>query len=268
MWARRAALALLPLALLGAARAEPSAGEGAAEAGPREVFRVDPVVDGAVIGVTALGNLVPWLLEDRIIRVRCPCDPGEVNRFDRWAIGLHSDAAATASEVTVWLALLGPPAADALALGRSRALLEDAVVFAEALSVNGALATLAKYTTQRPIPRAYEGEASYLGKPGSYRAFWSGHTSTAATALVVAAWTLRLRYGEQGWPWWVAALGTASVAVERVAGGHHFPTDVIVGAAAGWTVGTAIPLLHRRPDGAVALGVAPAGRGLALVGRF
>jgi membrane-associated phospholipid phosphatase len=235
---------------------------------PREVYRVDPAVDGAIIAIAGLGNLVPWLLEDELIDLRCPCDRGEVNRLDRWAIGLHSDAAAHASSATLYLALLGPPLADWAVLGRSRALVEDLTVFAETLAVNGALDTLVKYTVQRPIPRAYEGEPAYIHKPGSYRAFWSGHTSATVAALTATAWTTRLRYGERVWPWIVAGVGGASVAVERVWGGHHFPTDVVAGFISGATVGTVVPLLHARRGPGGRLGLAPLGRGLALVGRF
>ena len=39
------------------------------------------------------------------------------------------------------------------------------------------------------------------------------------------------------------ALASATAAL-RVAAGEHFPTDVIVGAAAGSAVGAAVPLLH------------------------
>jgi len=47
----------------------------------------------------------------------------------------------------------------------------------------------------------------------------------------------------------VGLLITGSVAVERVASGHHFPTDVTVAAVAGTAVGLTVPWLHfRRGD--------------------
>jgi membrane-associated phospholipid phosphatase len=258
---RSAAVLALVAGLAGVPSAAP------AEALPREVYRVDPVIDGAIIGAAGLANLVPWLLEDRLIDLRCPCDRREVNRLDRSAIGLHFDTAAHVSDATLVLALVGPPIADWAVLGRSRALAEDLTVFAETLAVNGALDTLVKYTVQRPIPRAYAGEPAYLRRPGSYRAFWSGHTSATVAALTAAAWTARRRHGEHGWPWIVAGVAGASVAAERVLGGHHFPSDVVAGLLSGATVGTVVPLLHAR-RGTGRLGLAPAGRGLALVGRF
>ena len=233
---------------------------------PRSVYRIHPA-DWAVIGAGALASFLPWALEDDIIDLRCPCDPDEVPRFERFAIGLESDAATAASNVTVALAVLVPPAADLLVLGWSRPLLEDAVVLAETLAVNGAVVTVVKYAVQRPIPLAYAGDPHYVKEPGSYRAFWSGHASTTFAALTAAAWTIRLRHGERVWPWIVAGVVGASVAVERVAGGHHFPSDVVVGALAGAALGTAIPLLHARRE-EPALSIVPARRGLALRGRF
>jgi membrane-associated phospholipid phosphatase len=105
-----------------------------------------------------------------------------------------------------------------------------------------------------------------------YRAFYSGHTSTAVAALTASAWTLHFRDGPQAWPWIVTGVVGASVGVERVLAGRHFPTDVLVGGAAGFAVGTAIPWLHvRRPSGERALRdvrLVPAGRGFALAARW
>ena len=44
----------------------------------------------------------------------------------------------------------------------------------------------------------------------------------------------------------MAAGVSASVAVERVAAGWHFPTDVLAGALVGTTVGVVVPALHLR----------------------
>ena len=263
--------ALALAAALGAVTgATPAARPRAAPPGDRarSVYRIDPSVDGLVLAVSGLAITLPWLLEDRIIDVRCPCDPSEVPRWERFAIDLESPGAAFASDVTVALSFLVPPAAALVHLGWSRAFLEDLVVFAETLAVNGALVTAAKYTVQRPIPLAYADDPAWVNEPGSYRAFYSGHASTAFAALTAAAWTIRFRFGECVWPWVATAVIGTSVAVERVAGGHHFPSDVIVGAAVGLAVGTAVPLLHLRRDPDRPVRLVPWGRGVALVGRF
>ncbi len=232
----------------------------------RDVHRVAPPLDVAVIAAATAANLVPWLLEDRIIRLRCPCDPAEVPRWERFAIGNKSAAADVAANATLAAAALGPAAWSALGAGSAPAFWHDAVVLAEASLVTGALVTATKYFVwQRPIPLAYAGDPAYVREPGSYRAFPSGHTATVASLLTAWAWTARLRDGA-AWPFLVAAAGTASVAVERVAGGQHFPSDVIVGAVVGGGVGTAVPLLHARGERRLAL--VPRPRGLSVVGTF
>jgi membrane-associated phospholipid phosphatase len=257
--------ALAVAALVAAGRA------GAAEPGAtssRDVYRVAPLLDGAVIAAATAANVVPWLLEDRIIDERCPCDPAEVPRWERFAIGKKSAAADLAANATLVAASVGPAVWSAFTAGSAPAFWHDAVVLAEATLVTGALTTTTKYFIwQRPIPLAYAGDPAYEREPGSYRAFWSGHTSTVAASLTAWAWTVRLRDGATVWPFLVAAGTTASVGIERVAGGQHFPSDVLVGALAGGAVGTAVPLLHARgAERRVTL--VPRSRGMTLVAAF
>lgn len=212
---------------------------------PPAIYEVSFPVDGAVIGVSALGILVPYALSSRIIHPTCPCSPSSVNSFDRGVIGNASDTADLVSNVTVGLAIVAPPVADWLALGASRTLLDDLVVFTESLTVNGALNTAVKYAVQRPIPRAY-GDPAAAASPGSYRSFYSGHTSLTFAALATTSVTLNARYRLTWQPWVATVVIGASVALERVLAGYHFYTDVLVGAAAGAAVGVAVPLIHLR----------------------
>ncbi len=212
---------------------------------PAAVYQVNLPLDLAVIGAGALGGIIPYALASDLIHPSCPCSASSVNAFDRGAIGNHSDAADWVSTATVGLTIAVPPVADWLAVRRGRVWLDDMVVFAEALSVNGALVTLAKYTVQRPIPRAYS-DPAVAATVRSYRSFYSGHASFAFAALSTAAVTVNLRYGLTWEPWALTVLIGGSVAVERVVAGYHFPSDVLVGAAAGALVGAGVPLLHAR----------------------
>jgi membrane-associated phospholipid phosphatase len=246
---------------------DPSGGD--ADAAPparsRTVYRLDARVDGTVVVASGLAILLPALLSSRLVDERCPCDREAVNAWDRGAIGNHDDTMATASTVTAGLAVAVPLALDWALLGAGDALAADVVVFAETLLVNGALTQLVKYSVQRPTPRTYAGDPEALRSPRGYLAFYSGHTSLTAAALTAAAFTARQRYGEHGWPWLVAAAVVASVAVERVAAGRHFPTDVVSGAAAGAAIGLAIPWLHLRSP---SLRVVPSPGGVAVAARF
>src|SRR5438552_3978274 len=69
------------------------------------VYEIRPWIDGPVLGVAALGASVPVLLQSHIVHKRCPCDPEDVNSFDRPVIGNHSRLASYTSHVTVALAI-------------------------------------------------------------------------------------------------------------------------------------------------------------------
>jgi membrane-associated phospholipid phosphatase len=242
---RRPRIVLVLSLLAGsAARARPAAAEPRPD-DPDAVYDVSLPIDGAIVAVTAAGALIPYTLASHLIHPSCPCSPASVNAFDRGVIGNASDTAGWISDATVALAIVAPPVADWLALRRGRPFLDDLVVFAESLSVNGALVTLTKYTVQRPIPRVYSNPA-LAGDVGNYRSFYSGHTSLAFAAMSTTSVTLDARYGLTWQPWLVTALVGGSVAVERVLGGYHFYSDVLVGAAAGVTIGTLVGVAHLR----------------------
>jgi membrane-associated phospholipid phosphatase len=218
---------------------------------PKSVYHVSAAVDIPVTVGAGLVLAVPNFYADRLIKPRCPCDPNEVNAFDRGAIGNQSTTAAKLSDVTVSVAILAPLAFDAVDLGGfNQTWWEDAVVFGEVLAINGALVTAVKYIAQRPLPGTYAGDPSLIDSPEGYRSFYSGHASNAFAALAATAMTIRLRYGEKTWPWIVTGVVGTSVALERVAAGRHFPTDVITGAVMGTAVGIIVPWLHSRERGA------------------
>ena len=219
-------------------------------AGP-SVYRVNLAIDGAIIAVTGAGALIPYTVASHIITPTCPCDPHSVNSIDRTVIGNASDVADWVSTVMAGAAIIAPPLADWIALRDVMPWLEDVVVFTEAISVNGALVTTAKYIVQRPIPRVYSGAAS-AHDPGNYRSFYSGHTSLTFAALSTASVTLNRRYGLTWQPWVATAIVGASVAMERVFAGQHFYSDVVVGAIAGTLTGIGVARLHLRgPDAAI-----------------
>jgi hypothetical protein len=96
-------------------------------------------------------------------------------------------------------------------------------VFTEALTVSGALFTMAKHVAGRPFPRTYAGDPDLVGRPGGYRSFYSGHTSLTFTALSVSSITIGRRYGVHFLPWLTTIVVGTGVGVAMVAGGWHFP---------------------------------------------
>lgn len=247
----------------------PAAARAAASSeDPPAIYRVDLRIDAPVIVAGAAAGIIPYAFTSRLIHPTCPCAASAVNAFDRGTIGNSSDAADWISSATVALTLVAPPLADWLALRRGRIWLDDAVVYAESLSVNGALVTAVKYAVQRPVPRAYT-DPALAADPASYRSFYSGHAAFAFAALSVASVTADVRYGLTWQPWAITVAVGGSVAAEKVLAGYHFPTDVIAGAAAGTAVGVAVALLHLRSRGLRLSAFRPPlgeGAGLALAG--
>lgn len=225
----------------------PVQGEAGLPTKPLSVYEVEPVRDFGITSLALAGGAFPYLFAKRWIRPSCPCDPAQVNGFDRGAIGNVSQTAIVVSDVTLLTSILGPALLDFWALGFSSELYEDMIVYTQALAISGALVSLTKHLVQRPLPRVYAGKAPELiNEPEGYRSFYSGHTTLAVTALSAAAVTANLRYRAGVVPWIVAGtLGTA-VSVGRILGGVHFASDVLVGAAMGTAVGTLVPLLHSR----------------------
>jgi membrane-associated phospholipid phosphatase len=238
---------------------------------PEDIYQVHPVVDGAIIGASVAATIGIYVFAAGSIDTRCPCDRDEVNPFDRFAVGYHSDTAAVISDFTVGAALLVPVALDWLALRDLGIYAEDLTVYAQAIGITATLMTTAKQLTGRPFPRTYAGDPTLVNSANGYRSFFSGHTSLTFTALGVASFTIGERYHVRLIPWLITAAVGISVAVERVAAGWHFPTDVIAGALVGTAVGVVVPAIHlRRLDIWPTLSMLPDGRGpnLSLSGHW
>src|SRR3954469_2682178 len=237
------------------------------DAPARDVYEVHLAVDVPVTVVAGRAGLVRILFEDQLARKSCPCDPSGINALDRGTVGNHSAAAGVAANVTVYGVMAALPIVDLLDVGFSRTWGDDLMIYAETLAIDTALQNATNFIVARPRPRTYAGDPAFLSSAEGYLSFYAGHVSTAFASLSMAAFTIRKRYGERIWPWIVAGLIASSVAVERVASGHHFPTDVAVAALVGTGIGITVPSLHLRRDDHVQ--IVPLGsNGLGLAGSF
>lgn len=157
------------------------------------------------------------------------------------------------------------------------------VIVAESVAAAGTVTATLGLLTGRPRP--YVTPAFAAAHPAAhaqltadnadllYRSFPSGHTATAAALYFsVASVAGRDRYVLTGSrDVWVAGyvgagLLTAGTGVFRVVQGVHYPTDVLVGALHGASLGVLIPLLHHHGGDGLTVGFT--GRGLALSGTW
>jgi membrane-associated phospholipid phosphatase len=186
-----------------------------------------------------------------------------VNALDRFAIGQDSQLAEWLGNLGTILGIATPFVVDWVdTRGQRKAFVQDAIVITQALALNGALNTAVKYIVQRPLPETYHGVVrNRVGKPRGYRAFYSGHVSSLATALAAGCITVRMRHGRLPWrwPWLLSAAVTGLVGVGRIFSGKHFPTDVLVGAPVGAAIGAAVPLVHAHEDVLSKHGMVPRG---------
>jgi len=231
------------------------ASPAAAQEAPRPL-RLDLAPTLAVTGGAAGAALLADLLHGPLAPSGCRIC--ETNDLDRWARGqLRWSDTASARRVSDVLLVATPAlAVGGLALsgwragGGRRAILEDALVTAEAVSVAVLATQVAKYAFGRRRPDAWADPGAAGGRDANL-SFWSGHTAATFAAATAAGTVARLR-GYPAWPW-ILGLGVASAAAcgwLRIAADRHWATDVLVGAAVGSLAGLGMPAwLHGTQDG-------------------
>ena len=99
------------------------------------------------------------------------------------------------------------------------------------------------YGEEAPLERREEATAAL--------SFFSGHTAVAFSVATGMFNLFRRRYGSSPITWIWLGLSTVAasmVALGRVMGGDHFPTDVIAGAAVGTAAGFIVPVFHASPE--------------------
>jgi membrane-associated phospholipid phosphatase len=219
-------------------------------------FSAEP--DGTVLAFTGFAWLAGEFMQPSIItRPTCnPCLASDVNPLDRSLAGQRNATASAISYGTLGLLLAAPLVADGIDLRRSGGALadfgDDLGVYLQALAVDGAINQAVKLAVHRPRPLAYDPTlpADTRASAESYVSFYSEHASLGFTAA--AAWVTTYALHHRHRRGAIAAIASIAVALAgttaalRLVAGAHFYSDVAVGALAGTTIGTAIPLLHRR----------------------
>jgi membrane-associated phospholipid phosphatase len=192
-----------------------------------------------------------WLLSTQQAHCAPHCDEGELNAFDRTVAGNYSTGWRLASDLTV----AGTAAAAVTVLFVEEGLwagLNDLVVIAEAVIWTNAWCVIGNLAARRPRPYMYGVEAPLDQRNSAHGSlsFLSGHTGMAAAFTTSLFSTLRRRNPHGALQWWALGAGTvltAAVAVGRTQAGDHFPSDVLLGAAVGASMGLLIPALHDSP---------------------
>jgi membrane-associated phospholipid phosphatase len=174
-----------------------------------------------------------------------PCRATSLPGIDHAALHTFSGPARTASSVLL-VSVAGFAALASLDGASAAQARGHAVVFANSLAWTYAATEWLKVLAHRSRPVLYTAQApAAASQRDNRRSFPSGHAAVAfaaATSYAVIAQRERLPHRTRN-----AALlygGALGVAVLRVAGGKHFPTDVAGGAALGAGIGWLTARVH------------------------
>jgi len=226
-----------------------------------EHFTIDPVVDGVLVaGGITFSELLSLIISTGEIQPT-PLQQGASDRLlsiDKVAVNQTIESSADARSSYALYAMYGYALLDPILSGvrdGRRALLVDAILYAESISLTQAFTYATKIGVRRPRPIDY---ATCEGTTGGNCAstdlqlsFFSGHASSAGAISATATYLAFMRSGPRtARPWITLGVGTlltAFISYERVRSGEHFPTDVIMGSLAGAGIGVLVPHFHRRP---------------------
>lgn len=178
-------------------------------------------------------------------------DASKIWGVDRWATQNFSISAQKSSDKFLYgsfalpfLLMLDKPARQNFG--------EVGILYMETLLLNFGATNLTKSAVRRPRPFMYnldeEIPMSLKMKKSAQYSFFSGHTSfTAAMSFLTAKMHQDLYPGSKASPfiWGLAAAIPAYTGMQRIRGGKHFLTDVLVGYAVGAGIGILVPELHK-----------------------
>jgi membrane-associated phospholipid phosphatase len=279
-----AAGALLAALTLGgtasAQKLEPPPPPGTAPTEPGKLrFVADPITDGAIISISfGFAALLDIIIGTEELRPQQPEPTANLIAIDR-AVVDDEPSTGWRRVSNVGVGVAGVYAAADIVFTTwdegSEAGLVDLIIYAESASITWALTNLAKIAVRRPRPSAYRARDDEVTDTNSALSFFSGHASMAAALSTTATYLAFARSESPARGIITAGAGgivTTAVAVGRVKGGVHFPTDVVAGAMAGIGIGALVPHFHREGESKpVWVGMGPQGEdgfGLTLNGLF
>jgi membrane-associated phospholipid phosphatase len=204
--------------------------------------------DVAAVSAAGVATLVPkWLVLPRGTPACAPCSPAGLPGIDRWVVGANSSVARHGSDVL--LIGINGLAVGLVAVDRSPGEARGSLaVLANAVGWTTASTEWLKVLVHRKRPVLYTGAAAAAAPyRNNQQSFPSGHTSVAfavATSYLVIAQREHLPHRARNATFLFG--GATGIGALRMAGGRHFPTDVIGGAVLGSAIGWLVAAVHPR----------------------
>lgn len=215
-------------------------------------FKVDAPIIVAGMGLSGYGLKLMTdkngLKEEEILALR----KRDVNGFDRFAAGYHSDNAKKISDYPFYASFTTP----------FLMLLNDnvgskagqvMVLYVETMAITGAFFTMANGHVPRERPLMYSPEVDISDKnnANARNSFYAGHTAATASATFFAAKIFHdFNPDSRARPyvWAAAAAVPATVGYLRLKAGKHFLSDNLIGYTMGAAAGILVPQLHKKSN--------------------
>jgi len=202
--------------------------------------------DVAAVSAAGVTTLVPkLLLLPRGAPSCAPCNPAGLPGIDRWVVGANSSVARRGSDLL--LIGINGLAAGLVAVDRSPGQTRgNLAVLVNSVGWTAASTEWLKVLVHRKRPVLYTGAATAAAPfRNNQQSFPSGHTSVAfavATSYLAIAQREHLPHRARNATFLFG--GAAGIGALRMAGGKHFPTDVIGGAILGSGIGWLVAAVH------------------------
>ena len=173
-----------------------------------------------------------------------------INAFDRWDVRPYNGNLDKTSYIPFYAAI-PLPLVFFLAGDEMRSdFLELTFLYFETLSVTGLFGYSATHFVDRYRPYAYDASTSMGERMGenAKNSFYAGHVEVIATSTFFISEVYASYYPDSKIKWLFFGLSgaaTAGMGYFRLNAGEHFPSDIVLGAAAGTLSGILVPYFHK-----------------------
>lgn len=219
-------------------------------------YKTSLAVDGPIIaagmGLSYYGLTLMMdkdgLTEEQVSRL----SKSDVNGFDRFSAGWHSDNAKKTSDIPFYTSF-GLPVALLLNDNIGSKAGQVLVLYVETMAVTGSLFTMTNGNVPRTRPLVYSDEVDLSDKTtaNARNAFYAGHTAASASACFFAAkifHDFNPDSNARPYVWAAAAAIPATVGYLRLRAGKHFLSDNLLGYTLGAAAGILVPQLHKKSN--------------------
>jgi membrane-associated phospholipid phosphatase len=219
-----------------------------------DVYTIRPSVDIPILAATTIWDLYGFSqISKKDGTSQATLDglkTSDLNWLDRWGVHPYSKSIDNLSYVPFFVAMPLPM----IVFGIDNRMRKDfwklTFLYAEAMTMTGALYTSAVHYVNRRRPLVYESSSPLETRQSSNsrNSFFAGHVALVGTSVFFIARAYADYHPESRIKWVFyggAAAITGLTGYWRSRAGEHFPTDIALGAAVGTLSGLLTPALHK-----------------------